>query len=182
MFFWNSLAVPWYHSFLLLICIIVAMGVEKAMAPHSTTLAWKIPWTEEPGGLQSMGSLRVGYNSATSLFTFMYWRRKWQPTLVLAWRIPGMGEPGGLPSTGLHRVRHDWSNLASAAAAMGVEKIKNQKATNWGLKASNSHFFFSWRKLLYNVLLVLEQCESLIIIYIHPLPLEPPSHPHIPPH
>ena len=52
------------------------------MAPHSNTLAWKIPWTEEPGRLQSMGSLGVGHKSATSLslFTFMHWRRKWQPT------------------------------------------------------------------------------------------------------
>ena len=54
------------------------------MAPHSSTLAWKIPWTEEPGRLQSMGSRRVGYDWATSLslFTFMHWRRKWQPTPV----------------------------------------------------------------------------------------------------
>ena len=54
------------------------------MAPHSSTLAWKIPWTEEPGGLQSMGSLRVGNDCATSLslFTSMNWRRKWQPTPV----------------------------------------------------------------------------------------------------
>ena len=53
------------------------------MAPHSSTLAWKIPWTEEPGGLQSMGSLRVGHDWATSLslFTFMHWRRKRQPKL-----------------------------------------------------------------------------------------------------
>ena len=58
--------------------------VEKAMAPHSSTLAWKIPWTEEPGRLQSMGSLRVGHDWATSLrlFTFMHWRRKWHPTPV----------------------------------------------------------------------------------------------------
>ena len=51
------------------------------MAPHSRTLAWKIPWTEEPGGLQSMGSLRIGHDWVTSLslFTFMHWRRKWQP-------------------------------------------------------------------------------------------------------
>ena len=56
--------------------------LEKAMAPHSSTLAWKIPWMEEPGRLQSMGSLRVRYNWVTSLslFTFMHWRRKWQPT------------------------------------------------------------------------------------------------------
>ena len=45
----------------------VSNQTEKAMAPHSSTLAWKIPWTEEPGGLQSMGSLRVGHDWATSL-------------------------------------------------------------------------------------------------------------------
>ena len=81
------------------------------MAPHSSISAWKIPWTEEPGGLQSMESLRVGHDSVTSLslFTFVHWRRKWQPTpvSVLAWRIPGTGEPGGLPSMGSHRVGHD---------------------------------------------------------------------------
>ena len=51
------------------------------MAPHSSTLAWKIPWMEEPGGLQSMGSLRVRHKSDFT-FTFMHWRRKWQPTPV----------------------------------------------------------------------------------------------------
>ena len=67
---------------------------EKAMAPHSSTLAWKIPWTEEPGRLQSMGSLRVGHDWATSLslFTFMYWRRKWQPTPVF---LPGESQEWG---------------------------------------------------------------------------------------
>ena len=63
-------------------------AAEKAMAPHSSPLAWKIPWTEEPGGLQSLGSLRVRHDWATSLslFTFMHWRRKWQPTPVF---LPG---------------------------------------------------------------------------------------------
>ena len=58
--------------------------LEKAMATHFSTLAWKIPWAEEPGRLQSMGSWRVGHVWATSLslFTFMHWRRKWQPTPV----------------------------------------------------------------------------------------------------
>ena len=62
------------------------------MAPHSSPLAWKIPWMEELGGPQSMGSLRVGQDSATSLslFTFMHLRRKWQPTPVF---LPG--EPQG---------------------------------------------------------------------------------------
>ena len=61
---------------------IVGRSSEKAMAPHSSTLTWKIPWTEEPGRLQSMGSQRVRHDWATSLslFTFMHWRRKWQPT------------------------------------------------------------------------------------------------------
>ena len=40
----------------------LSIKVEKAMAPHSSSLAWKIPWMEEPGGLQSMGSLRVGHD------------------------------------------------------------------------------------------------------------------------
>ena len=64
------------------------LGIGDLMAPHSSTLAWKIPWTEEPGRLQSMGSLRVGHDWTTSLslFTFMHWRRKWQPILVL---LPG---------------------------------------------------------------------------------------------
>ena len=58
------------------------------MAPHSSTLAWKIPWMEEPGVLQSMGLLRVGHDSVTSLslFIFMHWRRKWQTTPVF---LPG---------------------------------------------------------------------------------------------
>ena len=57
------------------------------MATHSSTLAWKIPWTEEPGRLRSMGSLRVGHNrDFTFTFTFMHWRRKWQPTPVF---LPG---------------------------------------------------------------------------------------------
>ena len=58
--------------------------LKKAMATHSSTLAWKIPRTEEPGRLKSMGSLRLGHDWATSLslFTFIHWRRKWQPTPV----------------------------------------------------------------------------------------------------
>ena len=68
---------------------------EKAMAPHSSTLAWKIPRTEGPSGLQSMGSLGVRHDWVTSLyfFTFMHWRRKWQPTPVF---LPG--ESQGLGS------------------------------------------------------------------------------------
>ena len=90
---------------------------EKAMAPHSSTLAWKIPWMEEPGRLQSMGSLRVGLDWATLLFTFHFHALEKEMAThssVLAWRIPGRREPGA--SMGSHRVGHDWSDLAAAAA------------------------------------------------------------------
>ena len=72
----------------------VAHQWEKAMAPHSSPLAWKIPWMEEPGRLQSMGSRRVGHDWATSLslFTFMHWGRKWQPTPVF---LPGESQGQG---------------------------------------------------------------------------------------
>ena len=79
------------------------------MAPHSSTLAWKIPWMEEPGKLHSMELRRVG---RLSDFTFPFHFHAWEKEVathssVLAWRIPGTGEPGGLPSMGLHRVGHD---------------------------------------------------------------------------
>ena len=92
-----------------------------AMAPHSSTLAWRLPWTEERGRLQSMGSLRVGHDWATD-FTFNFHLHALEKEMathssVLAWRIPGTGEPVGLPSMGSHRVGHDWSDSAAAVAA-----------------------------------------------------------------
>ena len=106
-------------------CFHLSPSICQAMAPHSSTLAWKIPWMEEPGRLQSMGSLRVGYDWATSLslFTFMHWRRKWQPTPVF---LPGESQGRGSlvgyqTSMGSHRVRHDGSDLA--AAAMGLDAV-----------------------------------------------------------
>jgi len=149
--------------------------LEKEMATHSSMLAWEIPWTEEPGGLQSMGLQRIwhdwacmpchaiicvsrglaligGEGNGTPLqysclenpmdggawwaavhgvaegrtrlsdFTFAFHFHALEKEMathssVLAWRIPGTGEPGGLLSMGLYRVGHDWSDLASAAAA-----------------------------------------------------------------
>ena len=72
----------------------IAQLITIARALHSSTLAWKIPWMEEPGGLQSMGSLRVGHDWATSLSlsTFMHWRRKWQPTPLF---LPGESQGWG---------------------------------------------------------------------------------------
>ena len=78
------------------------------MAPHSSTLAWKIPWMEEPGGLHSMGSLGGGLSDFTFTFHFHALEKKMAThSNVLACRIPGMGEPGGLPSMGSHRVGHN---------------------------------------------------------------------------
>ena len=103
----------------MLFCEHLYFLMEKAVAPHSSTLAWKIPWTEEPGGLQSMGSRRVGHLLSDFSFTFHFHTLEKEMAThssVLAWRIPGTAEPGGLPSMGSHKVRHDWSNLAAAAA------------------------------------------------------------------
>ena len=83
---------------------------EKAMAPHSSTLAWKVPWTEELGRLQSMGVAKswTRLNKFTFTFHFPALEKEMEPhSSVLAWRIPGMEEPGGPPSMGLHRVRRD---------------------------------------------------------------------------
>ena len=86
--------VSWDYLFCWACIFLIFCYVSKAMAPHFSTLAWKIPWTEEPSRLQSMGSLRVGHNWATSLslFTFMHWRRTWQPTPVF---LPGESQGQG---------------------------------------------------------------------------------------
>ena len=104
---------------------------EKAVAPHSSTLAWKIPWAEEPGRLQSIVSLRLGHDWATSfsLFAFMRWRRKWQPTPVfLPGESQGQGSLVGCRLWG-HTVGHNLSDLAAAATG-----YINQDSLFWHLK------------------------------------------------
>ena len=93
--------------------------LEKAMAPHSSILAWKIPWMEKLGGLHAVHGVAKS-RTRLSDFTFTFHFHALEKEMathcsVLAWRIPGMGEPGGLPSMGSHRVRHDWNDLAAAA-------------------------------------------------------------------
>ena len=90
--------------------------LEKAMAPHSSTFAWKVPWMEESGRLQSMGSQRVGHDWATSLslFTFTHWRRKWQPTPVF---LPGESQGRGSLVAAVYgvtqsRTRLKWLSIA----------------------------------------------------------------------
>ena len=80
------------------------------MAPCSSTLAWKIPWTEEPGGLQSMGSLKSWTRLNDFIFTFHFHALEKEMAThsnTLAWKIPWTEEPGGLQSTGSQRVGHD---------------------------------------------------------------------------
>ena len=94
---------------------------EKVMAPHSNTLAWKISWMDEPGGLQSMGLRRVGHDWATSLllFTFMHWRRQWPPTPVF---LPGEFQ-GGAWWAAIYRVaqsRTRQKRLSSSSSSRGI--------------------------------------------------------------
>ena len=98
-----------------LICCL-GWSSEKAMAPHSSTFAWKIPWMEEPGRLQSMGSLGVGHDWAISLslFTFLHWRRRWQPTPVF---LPGESQGRGSLVAAVYgvaqsRTRLKWLSIA----------------------------------------------------------------------
>ena len=116
------------------------------MTPHSSTLAWKIPWTEGPGGLQSMGSLGVRHDWATSLslFTFHFHalgKEMATHSSVLAWRIPGTAEPGGVPSMGSHRVGHDWSDLAAAALQVSIEPHSQVLSFSISHKISTPYFY-----------------------------------------
>ena len=106
------------------------------MAPHSSTLAWKIPWVEEPGGLQSMGSLRVGHDRATSLslVTFMHWRRKWQPTPVfLPGESQGWGYLVGCHLWGLTESDITEADLAAAAAAEEPGRLQSIGSQELGM-------------------------------------------------
>ena len=105
-----------------------------------STLAWKIPWTEEPGGLQSMGSLRVGHDWATSLslFTFMHWRRKWQPTPVFLPReSQGRGSLVGCRLWGrIESTRLKWLSSSN--------NIPKATLTQWRKKGKSPSFSIPW--------------------------------------
>ena len=107
---------------------------DKAMATHSSTLAWKIPWMEEPGRLQSVGSRRVRHDWATalSLFTFMHWRRQWQPAPVF---LSGESRDGGawwaavygfygVAQSGTWLKRLSSSSSSSSSSSMWLIKLR----------------------------------------------------------
>ena len=136
-------SLSWLFFFLPLI------NTEKAMAPHSSTLAWKIPWMEEPGGLQSMGSLQVGHDWATSLslFTFMRWKRKWQPTPEF---LPGESQGQG-SLVGCHL----WGRTESDT----TEATQQQQAWRWGRFENEGHVWV--RPLLSAVQCLLNKIQQV---------------------
>ena len=106
--------------------------LEKEMATHSSVLAWKIPWTEEPGRLQSMGSLRVGYDF-TFTFTFHFHALEKEMAThssVLAWRIPGTGEPGGAWWAAVYGVTQSRTRLSDFPFTFHFHALEKEMATH----------------------------------------------------
>ena len=128
-----SLCLPLSPSLLQIFIKHLVCFTKKAMAPYSSTLAWKIPWMEEPGWLQSMGSLRVRHDWATSLslFTFMHWRGKWQPTPVF---LPGEPREGGAWWAAIYGVAQSRTWLkrlsSSSSSVFHVERIHQYILSN----------------------------------------------------
>ena len=116
--------------------------MEKALVTHSSTLAWKIPWTEEPGGLQSMGSRRVRHDWATSLslFTFMHWRRKWQPTPVL---LPIESQGRGAWWAAVSGVTQSWTRLKQLSSSSSSYR-KYSRATSVSVDTQSPCHGQSW--------------------------------------
>ena len=112
--------------------------VEKAMATHSSTLAWKIPWTEESGRLHSIGSWRVGDYWATSLslFTCMQWRRKWQPTPVF---LPGDSRGSRAWWAAVYGVSQSWTRLKRLSSSSSSNEWEPQlhliPANTWNFQS-----------------------------------------------
>ena len=125
---------------LLSFCDVIVTGEEKEMATHSSIRAWRMPWTEEPGGLLFIGSHRVIHDWDDLACMHALEKEMAVHSSVLAWRIPWTEEPGGLPSMGSHRVRHDWSDLATAAAVL--EKFMLLSRTEMLLVNPRLFFFF----------------------------------------
>ena len=134
---------------------------------------------EEPGGLQSVGSLRVGYHWATSFTLNFHALEKEMAThsSVFAWRIPGMEKPGGLPSIGPHRVGHDWHDLAEVAiwSLLNIQDYAEKLIENtcesslqirgqwkyWALKK-----FFYWDTFTYLTIHPFKGCHSVVFLEI----------------
>ena len=140
-----NMQIFWASCLLNILLTKFAFLTEKVMAPYSSTLAWKIPWTEELGRLQSMGSRRVRHDWVTSLslFTLMHWRRQWQRTPVL---LPGES--------------HRWRSLVGCSPWGGKESDRTERL----------HFHFAFLKKdfslghLYNLL---QYCFCFMVCFGH---------------
>ena len=121
------------------------------MATHSSTLAWQIPWVEEPGRLQSMGSPRIGHNWATSLslFTFIHWRRKWQPTPVL---LPGESQGRGAWWAAVYAVAQSQTGLkrlsSSSRFSLSYQSSFRCKLNIFFTFQISKHEMFSYHTIL----------------------------------
>ena len=104
------------------------------MATHSSTLAWKIPWTEEPGRLQSMGSLRA---TSLSLFTFMHWRGKWLPTPVF---LPGESQGQGAWWAAVYGVAQSRTRLKRLSSSSSSSKLNRWQGFTYSINYSKSYF------------------------------------------
>ena len=163
----------------------LTVTAEKEMATHSSVVAWQIPWMEEPGGLPSMGSHRVGHDwsdlaAAAAAAGDHVEKEMATHSSVLAWRIPWTEEPGGLPSMGLHSVGHDWSDLAAAAAAATVTECVHttfyQGQLKWLSRGLSSTSVYTHQDCTGSLLLlhlhsfsklcILIDVKSLIVIWI----------------
>ena len=153
-------------------------SLEKTMASHSSTLAWKIPWTEEPSRLQPMMSLRVGHDWATSLslFTLMHWRMKWQPTPVfLPGESQGWGSLVGCPTRG--RTESDTTEWLSSSSS---NSLLYGPTFTWDMSLGKTMALTIWTfvskmiSLLYNtlsrfVIAFLPRSKCLLISWLQSL-------------
>ena len=134
------------------------------MATHSSSLAWQIPWTEEPGGLQSMGSLGVGHDWATSLslFTFMHWRRKWQPAPVF---LPGESQGQGAWWAAVYGVAQSRTRLKWLSS--GSSNPIHEGSTSWPnhLPRASPSNTIAWRLGFQHV--NFERTQTLIWLHVY---------------
>ena len=116
---------------------------EKEMVTHSSTLAWKIPWTQEPGRLQSMGSRRVRHDWATSLslFTFLHWRRKWQPAPVI---LPGESQGRRSQWAAVYGVAQSWTWLKWLSSSSSPDLQVRNSGGGAQEFCYNRFFSYSW--------------------------------------
>ena len=147
------------------------------MASHSSTLAWKIPWMEEPGGLQSMGSLRVGHDSMTSLslFTFMHWKRKWHPLQCSCLENP---RDGGAWWAAIYGVAQSQARLKWISSSSSSKYLQRKKSGRLYAKIliviiTTDLNFLLYRQIIYIFIInifasrkIIKKCFCFVLFFI----------------